>query len=90
MYQYDFKKKFLKDLKIISKGDPNRIKHISSMINLIVYDPFSLSLDKKRLHNYKTPVYRYYLGMDYRLLIEIEFDNNFIWFLRIGKRENFY
>lgn len=88
MYYFDFKNSFFKDLKKLEKQDRIRFQQVKNFIKLVVENPFSYHLDKKKLRGYKKPTYRYYVGMDFRILIQI--DKNCIWFLRVGKRENFY
>ena len=90
MYFYDFKKRFLKDLREINKGNSKRFYQIRAVINLIIENPFSERLEKKKLQDYKKPTYRYYVGKNYRILVEVQLGKNFIYFLRVGKRENFY
>lgn len=90
-YRYEFSKQFQRGLIKIEKGDPNRINKIKQMIGLIINNPFNEKLNFEKLSGEKRKnIYRYYIGMKYRLKIEIIFNEKQIKFLKIGRRENFY
>lgn len=89
MYNIEYSKQFLKDLKNIKQGDPNRIKQIGEIMHQIKLDPFSSHLHIKKLKGLENK-YRYEIGKKYRILVEIIITDNYIQFLRIGRRENFY
>lgn len=89
MYKIYYSKQFLKDLKNIKKGDPQRIKQIAIIIEIIKDNPFSSNLHIKKLKGIENQ-YRYEIGKKYRILVEIIIKENYLEFLRIARRENFY
>lgn len=90
-YKFEYSKQFLKDLKLIEKGDDSkRIKQISKVIELIKINPQDKSLHYEFIKGAKNFQIRYLVGKKYRILIEIIIIDKIIIFKRVGRRENFY
>jgi addiction module RelE/StbE family toxin len=88
-YYVEYSKEFLKDLKKIQKGNPSKINQIKKIIQMIIENPFNLKLDIKKLRGFSN-IYRYKVGRNYRILIQIIIIEKKIIFLKISSRENFY
>ena len=71
----------LKDLKKLDKIDRERIYETLEKLE----EPFKLDIKKL-----KDNIYRVRVGRLFRIIIEIDFENQIVWVAKIDKRERVY
>ena len=84
MFQINFSKQPLKFLK---NSDKELVSRIISKIEILKKEP--IGHDSKSVQGFKEKLFRVRVG-DYRILYEVDYNNNLIGIVKIDKRDKAY